>query len=39
MIEVFTHGSPSPRKVTIMLEELGVPFENIALSGIGLLSC
>ena len=27
MIEVFTHGSPSPRKVTIMLEEIGAPYE------------
>jgi GST-like protein len=26
MIEVFTMGSPSPRKVTIMLEEVGLPY-------------
>ena len=26
MIELFTMGSPSPRKVSIMLEEIGVPY-------------
>lgn len=26
MIELFTMGSPSPRKVSIMLEEVGVPY-------------